>query len=134
MNCKGTIDTNVILRFLLKDNESHANIAEDIIYKAREQGEVFFVPIVVIMELVFVLSRVYKLDRDYVVQIVKSLSSLPAEVEKEKVVFEALELYKNGMKFSDALIYCQAVAERRTPLYTFDKDDFQGLQDVVLLR
>ena len=133
MSFKGTLDTNVILRFLLKDHSSHAKTAEKIIKQAREEGKIFFVPLTVVSELVFVLSRVYKLDRDTIARIIASLRTLPAEVEKEEVVFQALELYRRGMKFSDALIYCQAVAEQRTPLYTFDRDDFEGFEEIVLL-
>ncbi len=133
MSFKGTLDTNVILRFLLKDHKGHSRAAEEIIRQAREEGKIFFIPLTVVSELVFVLSRVYKLDRETVTKIVMSLCTLPAEIEKEEVVFQALELYRRGMKFSDALIYSQAVTEQRTPLYTFDRNDFKDFEGVVLL-
>jgi len=48
-------------------------------------------------------------------------------------VFGALELFIKGMKFSDAIIYMQAVQEGTTPVYTFDREDFKGKAHAVLL-
>ena len=48
-------------------------------------------------------------------------------------MFGALELFIKGMKFSDAVIYMQAIEEGTTPVYTFDKEDFKGKPHVMLL-
>ena len=52
------LDANVILRYLLNDNEAMAKEAENVI-----KTEVTMVPIEVIAEVVYVLKGVYSVDR-----------------------------------------------------------------------
>jgi len=133
VKCKGTLDTNTILRYLLQDNEEQARIVEELFKSAREEGSYFYIPLTVILELVFVLHKTYRIKKETVADIIRSLKTIPAEIEKEDIVFDALELFINGMKFSDAIIYVQATREGITPVYTFDREDFKGKPHTVLL-
>lgn len=133
MKCKGTLDTNVILRYLTRDNEEHVQVVEKLFESARKEGSYFYIPLTVILELVFVLYRTYKIEKETVADIIRSLKTIPAEIEKEDIAFQALELFLEGMKFADALIYVQALQEQKTPVFTLDREDFKNRQDVELL-
>ncbi len=133
MKCKGTLDTNVILRYFLQDNEEQVEAVEELFRSARKEGSYFYIPLTVVLELVFVLHRTYGMEKERVADIVRSLKTIPARIEKEDVVLRALELFIKGMKFSDAVIYIQAIEEGTTPIYTFDREDFKSRPYAVLL-
>ncbi len=117
----------------MQDNERQVEVVENLLRSAREEGSYFYIPLTVILELVFVLHRTYGMEREKVASIIRSLKTMPAQIENESIVFGALELFIKGMKFSDAVIYMQAIEERTTPVYTFDKEDFKGKPNVMLL-
>jgi predicted nucleic-acid-binding protein len=133
VKCKGTLDTNTILRYFVQDNEEQAGIVEELFKSARKEGRYFYIPLTVILELVFVLHKTYRIEKETVANIIRSLKTIPAEIEKEGIVFGALELFLKGMKFSDAIIYMQAIQEGTTPVYTFDREDLKGKPHTVLL-
>ena len=132
MRCKGTLDTNVILRYFLQDKDQ-AEAVEELFRSARKEGSYFYIPLTVVLELVFVLHRTYRMEKETVADIIRSLKTIPARIEKESIVFKALELFIRGMKFSDAVIYVQAIEEGATPVYTSDREDFKGKPHAVLL-
>ena len=133
MKCKGTLDTNVILRYFVQDNKEQAEAVEELFRSVRKEGSYFYIPLTVVLELVFVLHRTYGMEKDTVTDIIRSLKTIPAQIEKESIAFKALELFIKGMKFSDALIYVQAIEEGATPVYTFDREDFKDKPHAVLL-
>ena len=63
----------------------------------------------------------------------KKSKNIPAKIGKECIVFRALELFIKCMKFSDAVIYMQAIEEGTAPLYTFDREDFKSKSHAVLI-
>ena len=93
------LDANVILRYLLNDNEAMAKEAENVI-----KTEVTMVPIEVIAEVVYVLKGVYSVDR---VKIRDALMEFLSEVtvaEKE-VIQIGLEAYvENNLDFVDCIL------------------------------
>ncbi len=133
VKCKGTLDTNVILRYFVQDNKEQAEAVEELFRSARKEGSYFYIPLTVVLELIFVLYRTYEMEKETVADIIRSLKTIPAQIEKESIVFRSLELFVKGMKFSDALIYVQAIEEGTTPVYTFDREDFKGKPYAVLL-
>lgn len=117
----------------MQDNPEQAQIVEELFKSAHREDSYFYIPLTVVLELVFVLHKTYGVEKETVADIIRSLKTIPAEIEKENIVFGALELFLEGMKFSDAIIYMQAIHERKTPIYTFDQEDFKNKQYAVLL-
>ena len=109
------LDANVILRYLLNDNEAMAKEAESII-----KTEVTMVPIEVIAEVVYVLKGVYSVDR---VKIRDALMEFLSEVtvaEKE-VIQIGLEAYvENNLDFVDCILYAYSCV-KKSDIKTFDK-------------
>ena len=109
------LDANVILRYLLNDNEAMAKEAENVI-----KTEVTMVPIEVIAEVVYVLKGVYSVDR---VKIRDALMEFLSEVtvaEKE-VIQIGLEAYvENNLDFVDCILYAYSCV-KKYDTKTFDK-------------
>ena len=72
------LDANMILRFLIQDDESAADIVEKLI----ENEEVLVLP-EVIAEVIYVMTKVYHIDRSTTVDIVSSFLDDP-HVKSEK--------------------------------------------------
>jgi len=108
------IDTNVLVRFLVDDDKSQADIAEALI-KTNQ----VFVSRTVLLETEWVLRSVYRIDSSAVADVLEQL--LEAEnlvIEDAEQVSRAIEWYKTGADFSDALhlAVCGGVT-----MHTFDR-------------
>lgn len=117
------VDTNVILRFLLKDNKRHYDKAESLLRKAKAgECEVYLIP-EVFLEIDYVLRGVYKLDKMKVIEYLEIISQTPyLEVIHRDVVTEALSYYKSvSVDFADCLLFSWAESENASVM-SFDKD------------
>ena len=93
------IDTNVLVRFLARDNEDQAQRA----LAAILAGDVF-VSKTVMLETEWVVRGVYGFSRDRVVTALREFIGLSGvTVESPGVVAQALERMQQGMDFADAL-------------------------------
>jgi predicted nucleic-acid-binding protein len=76
------LDTNAVVRFLVKDDEKQAHAIHRILLDVEKKGETLFVPAPVILETIWVLSSVYKRVRGDIVRALEHLLALPIlEVE-----------------------------------------------------
>lgn len=114
MNIKRIIDANIILRYILKDNDSDFEIAKREILKGTTTD------IAILAEVVYVLKGIYKISRE---EIVETLITLSEEIEYENndVVIETLSNFKNkNLDFVD----CYLLARKKIfqdEIITFDK-------------
>ncbi|HID66165.1 MAG TPA: type II toxin-antitoxin system VapC family toxin [Aquificaceae bacterium] len=123
MQYEGILDTNLFLRYLHDGTEEEKEKFRKLIKEATHKGAVFYVPSIVIVEMVYVLEKVYGLPKSEVREIVESIFSLPVEVENFEVILKALALYEEkNLKFGDALVLAYAQVRRIKPIYTFDSD------------
>ena len=108
-------DANMILRYLLNDNEEMADIAEDYI----EKGTVS-VTIEVIAEVVYVLKGVYSLERNEISEIVKNFLKLVScrDLDILNIAFDAYQEY--SLDFIDCVLYAYNEV-RGNEIATFDK-------------
>jgi predicted nucleic-acid-binding protein len=100
------IDTNVLVRFLTRDNEAQFEKARKLIKREISQGRPVFVNQLVLMETEWVLRSRYSATK---LQIIETLSSLlnsdDLQFEDEPTIEEALFLWKeNTVDFADCLI------------------------------
>jgi len=108
------IDANVILRYLLNDNEAQSEKAAMIIAEGA-----YTLP-EVIAEVVYVLQGVYKVER---MQIKDTLTALLDEVsiENEPIIKEALKLYADEkIDYVDGILVARARYLDES-VFTFDK-------------
>jgi predicted nucleic-acid-binding protein len=108
------IDTNVVVRLLTNDDPAQAARAADLL--ARER---VLVPKTVLLETEWVLRYSYELPPSVVLAAFRKLLGLPqVAAEDATAIARALELYKGGMDFADALHL--ASARDATAFATFD--------------
>lgn len=117
------LDTNVLVRYLVQDDERQLASAKKLIRAALSAGETLYVPITVMLELEWVLRSNFGFGKD---QIVSTLSSLLASTElsfeSEGAAEVALALYqRNTADFSDCVHVALAYAAGESPLWTFDR-------------
>ena len=116
------IDANIIIRFLVGDHQEHLEIATEIFTKI-ENGE-YEVEILesVVMEVLFVLVKFYKLPQSEVIKDLKKIISFRGVVGDKVLLVETLNIveYKN-IDFVDALICAKSRLQEYGRL-SFDKD------------
>ena len=102
------VDTNVLARFFINDEEDR---------EAEKQrpaaiaalSEKVFVPMSVILEFEWVMRGFYELPRKEIQRVFESLCGLAnVQVENRASVLAALDAYKNGLDFADALHLARA--------------------------
>ena len=71
------LDTDIIIRVLLCDDEAQAERARELLEGAEESGSRFLVTRVVLLETIWVLAAVYGLTRDEVLEALELLAQLP---------------------------------------------------------
>ena len=109
-------DTNVVLRFILKDDPIQSPLARDLIASNK-----IFVPVTVMLEAEWALRRVYKLPKPDVINALTAIIETETiQVDQADFVLAALELTEQGVDFADALHL--ASSTQCDWLATFDKD------------
>ncbi len=109
------VDTNVLVRFLTRDDEAQAARARAVI----EAGA--WIPTTVALELEWVLRGTYRYPPGRVAEVFRMLSGLPTvQFENPDRLSEALSALQAGMDFADALH--RAAASGCEAFLTFDLD------------
>jgi predicted nucleic-acid-binding protein len=111
------LDTNAILRYVLQDNLTMADEVE-----LQLSREVCFIPVEVVAEIVYVLSRVYELERNVIAKTVTDITYVNnITVAQKAVVLHALQVYASAtLDFVDCLLIGYAKKNAYT-VFTFDK-------------
>jgi predicted nucleic-acid-binding protein len=119
----GALDTNVLVRYLTRDNALQAAAAQRLVDAALERGETLFVPITVCVELEWVLRSRFGFDKPAFIELLSTLlSTTELAFESEAAVEGALRLYQSAhADFADCLHAALAFAAGRAPLWTFDR-------------
>ncbi|WP_297445272.1 PIN domain-containing protein [Desulfurobacterium sp.] len=114
------IDTNVVLRYLLRDHEEFYREAEALFDKAFSGKKKVLLLDTVIAEVVYVLSGLYKVKRQEIAHVLKELLKAKGinAVDKD-VLFDALKIFaEKNLDFVDCLICAYG---SRYQVMSFDK-------------
>lgn len=116
-------DTNIFIRFFVKDNLEQYNEVEKYFLLAQERKIKISVLSEVILEIEYVLKKVYKIPKDEIVKNLQSLVKMTyLSIDKHDSLSFALKYYlKNNVDLVDALIYVEA-EKRKMKVFSFDKD------------
>ena len=130
MSERRLVDTNLIVRYLVQDNEKHAKAAGRL-FDACDRGDLVIVLLpVVLAECVFVLESFYGHARGDIASALGTLISSPGvEIGGAAIHLNALDRYrKTTVHFVDCLIAASA-ATGDIPVASFDRD-FRKFNDV----
>ncbi|SHE49083.1 Predicted nucleic-acid-binding protein, contains PIN domain [Microbulbifer donghaiensis] len=97
------LDSNVLIRYIAQDDEQHSRVASELIEAEGFRG---VVTPVVLVEVIWVLLRLYSAQKADIVRVVDALlTSSGIEILEDGKVAAALERYqKHSAVFSDCLI------------------------------
>src|SRR3989338_1518256 len=114
-----TVDTNVLVRLLVRDDEIQAKKA----FLALQKEQDIYIPIIILIELVWVLESCYEFSRAKITQILEAiLDTQQFSVEKRDLIRRVLDAYSNQkVDFVDSGIAQWVAAANAVPILTFDK-------------
>lgn len=117
------IDTNAILRFILKDvSTQHIEIFE-LIKKAKYKKVKIIVPEVVVFETFFTLKSYYEYGKESLLTVLESLLSADYfKVESNQIFMEAVKIYRiTNLELVDCFLVSKSKA-LNLKLFTFDNN------------
>ena len=117
------LDTNVLVRFLVKDDEHQSKIVYKVFKQAENDKIFFWVSLLVVLETIWVLDTVYEITRKEILDSVNEILLMPilkfeAQPTIQRFIFLARE---NKIDLSDVLIACAAKISGCERVLTFDK-------------
>jgi predicted nucleic-acid-binding protein len=117
------LDTNVLVRFLIEDDEKQSAAAARLIGKAIAADELLFVSDVVLCETVWVLSSAYQVAKSEIVSTLRALSrTTHVAFRRRDDLVRALDAWAGGSgDFADYLIRENAFEAGCEVVATFDK-------------
>ena len=117
------LDTNVIIRFLVRDDEKQAQIVYARLKKAELAHEKLFIPLVVLLEILWVLESAYGMPRNEILDSLEDLRKMPIlEFEEERVLdLLVISGRKTSADLADLLISHSANCSGCDSILTFDK-------------
>ncbi|MBN1947937.1 MAG: type II toxin-antitoxin system VapC family toxin [Bradymonadales bacterium] len=117
------LDTSVLVRYLVEDDEEQTARAAALIEGTASRGEQLFVAGIVLCEVVWVLRSSYRIPRLEVVAVLKNLvRARPLRFQDKEAIHRALAAYESKRgDFADYLISEQAAAAGCEQVATFDR-------------
>lgn len=117
------LDTNVLVRFLTKDDKRQAETIYGLFKQAESDKENFFVPLLVVLETLWVLDFVYKIPRQEILDSINELLLMPILKFEAKSAILSFVTSAQEIKIDlpDLLIAYSAKFSNCESVLTFDK-------------
>ena len=120
---KKLVDANVILRYLLRDDEPLFQKASEILEKVRTGEEKVVILESVLTECVYVLLKVYGVDRSTIAEKLSGLLYYKgvASLDKQDLIDSVNLFHQTRLSFVDCLL-CAKSKNNAMPMVTFDEE------------
>jgi predicted nucleic-acid-binding protein len=117
------VDTNVVLRYLLRDDERLYQRARAFFHRVRDAEESAYFSDAVIAECIYVLDKRYHVERGEIAARLQELVAFRGVDPQNRTLLQtALALYlSRNVDFVDALVVATA-REQGWGVFTFDRD------------
>lgn len=118
-----SLDTNVLIRFIVKDDVGQSRLAVELINNAKASGRLALVTTLVVLECEWVLRSAYQLSKDEIFAVFAGLLEAgEVNLENHPELEHALELWGQGAaNFANCLILAHSRALGCSTMLTFDK-------------
>lgn len=117
------LDTNVILRFLLKDNEQYYNQAKSYFEKAKSGKIELYLVSEILFEIDYVLRGVYSLPKAEVVDILlKLIKTFYLKIADRELLITTVEKYQSINVDLFDIYLCYLALSKNASVLSFDKD------------
>ena len=115
------VDANIILRYLLRDNEKFYKEAEALFNDAFSGKKRILIMYSIIAEVVYVLLKLYKVSRKEIAEVLIELMKIKGvKVQDKEILFNTFKMFKNkNLDFIDCLLCAYS---RKYKVMSFDKE------------
>ena len=129
------IDTNILLRYLTRDDEQKAQRTLNLLMKVERGEEKVITSSLVIFETIFTLQRFYKVPRPRIKELILPIISLRGlQLPGKNVYYQAFDLYiTKNISFADAYNAAYMISEEIFNIYSWDRD-FDKIEGIVRLE
>ncbi len=129
------LDTNILLRYLVGDNQEMAKQALNLLTRIERGEEKVITSSLVIFETVFTLQSFYKVPRQDIKEQVLSIISLRGiHLPDKNVYYKSFDLYvTHNISFADAYNAAYMMSEEVFNIYSWDKG-FDKIDEIVRLE
>ena len=117
------VDTNIVLRLVVGDDEKQLQVAERFQQDVFSRGNQIYLSLIVIVESVWALRQIFKFSKERIILVLEHYLLIQgAELEEPEMIWKALELYRNSSAdFSDCLILARNQGAEVLETMTFDR-------------
>lgn len=117
------LDTNVFLRFILKDNLVLWKKAENYFLQAKEEKIHLIIIPEIILEIEYVLRKVYRIPKLQIYRQLSFISAIPyVEIRNREIISNTINSYiRKNVDLLDLFLFYTAAKENAQVL-SFDKD------------
>lgn len=128
------VDTNILVRLAVRDDERQYNIAARFFQTEISAENPAYIALIVVVEFAWTLRRGYKFSDEHVIQILERLqNAYNVELERQETVANATSRCRSeGIDFSDCLIAAIHQEDSCSHTVTFDRDFAASGQAVLL--
>jgi len=118
-----TLDTNVLIRYLVQDDPKQARAAEKFIIQFANSEATLFIPISVTLESEWVLRSVYLFSKESIIEVfISLLETREMQFQDEASVERSIFLFReHNVDFADCLHVATAFTHDYLPMMSFDK-------------
>jgi len=115
------VDANIILRYLLRDNEKFYKEAEALFNDAFSGKKKILIMHSIIAEVVYVLLKLYKVSRKEIAEVLIELMKIKGvKVQDKEILLNTFKMFKNkNLDFIDCLLCAYS---RKYKVMSFDKE------------
>jgi predicted nucleic-acid-binding protein len=130
------VDTSVLLRFLVKEDDLKARVVEKFLRTASGKGIALHILPVTMLEIVWVLEKVYKHGKKEVRELAEAIINTPQlKVEMGDVFLKALKVYEEkNVKFADAVTAYWGLEKKISIACTYDEKDFRRIEGLTVKK
>lgn len=133
---KAFVDTNVLIRLIVKDDDIKRRACEKLLEKAKQKEIILYILPVAVLEIVWVLEKYYKLNKKTIRELVEAILNTPElKCEIEDIFKSALKIYEEkNIKFADAVMGYWGLDKGISVIYTYDEKDFKRIEGLEVRR
>ncbi len=118
-----SIDTNILIRFIVHDDRAQTRKVDTLFAQLEKDHKQAFVPSLVILEVMWVLSFSFQVNRMDIIETLLEILKIPVlKIEHGEELKELLNFaVHNTLDLSDLMIAYRCRVENALPVMTFDK-------------
>jgi predicted nucleic-acid-binding protein len=115
------LDTNCLARLILKDNLEQHNSIVELITQASRDGFYLHINVQVIIELIYVLSKIYSVKKSDIVDSIENiLNSTTIQCNDFETVYLAISIWKQKNLSIEDCYYISYCLDKKLEFFSFD--------------